>query len=166
MNEDVDWKLVRCVARNLRAEMEDFACATHLGDDDLGGYCGIASYVLSRVLRAFGVRTEIRYNTHHHDGHCWLVIAGTDVVVDVTATQFQNRESDVDYLYCIPKVLIASEGEFDWIYSPQKSRRTGASAARFLREWDDQSPHWYRPQLRKMYRRVVAKQLKRKKLAA
>ena len=62
--------------------------------DTLQGACGIASYTLARVLRQVGVKCELSMGyfwsskERCRGQHCWVTVESLDMIVDITATQF------------------------------------------------------------------------------
>lgn len=157
--------LVRAVAADVRAEM--FKLAKKVNDEewginkrDLGGACGIASYTLSRILRALGIRTELRFISYGFGGHCWLVLKGTEVALDVTATQFSSKKKRVTY----PDILLDAQHRHAIYNDPDaEEHKRGADVAKFLQHWGQQSPYTYwKHDLRKIYRRIAKKYLRRK----
>lgn len=124
---------VRLMAGFVRKGLEEFAYSSYLPEyafspRTLGGFCGIASHVLARCLRYAGVRTQLRHGARKEGGgHAWLVIHGTEVVVDITATQFGPY----------PDVFIFDQAdEPDWVTSS-----TGCYVRSYLKQWEAQSPH-------------------------
>lgn len=138
---------VRCMAGFVRRELEQltltqpFISSPSFSPRDLGGYCGIGSHVLARCLRYAGVRTQIRHGERKEGGgHVWLVIEGTEIAVDITATQFGPY----------PPVFIFNQGdEPGWV-----TRSQGLYVRGFLKRWGPQSPH--EPEYKEALRDLVA----------
>jgi len=60
-------------------------------NDDLNGWCAIASAELFRQLQKEEIPAEIHYSLDRHDGEsCHVYLVVDDHVVDVTATQFKQ----------------------------------------------------------------------------
>lgn len=58
--------------------------------EKLTGYCGIASYALSKRLDELGFKNSIWEGDYKGWGHAWVVCDG--YIVDITATQFDLPE--------------------------------------------------------------------------
>jgi hypothetical protein len=85
-------RLVQDVAARVRSHMEEVSRLED-GDPDLGCYCLRASVVLRRELRKKKVAADLVYGMFDGDCHCWVRVGYT--LVDVTATQFNDRRKVV-----------------------------------------------------------------------
>lgn len=115
--------------------------------DTLMGACGIASYCLQRVLKRVGIRSDLvmgRYvdeNDWDRGQHCWVELPYTNMLLDITATQFH-----------VPRrVHIAVPG--DRRYRHQWRNR---AALNHLRDWEDQSQVSNKEHLDKIVKDCVA----------
>lgn len=156
-----DLRLIADAATELRSHIKKWANEVDnyaITGSNLCGACGISSHILSRVLRSVGVRTELRYSRYDWGGHCWLVLPGTELVVDITATQFQR-----DVPVKIPDVVLAPDWEYPAIYR-RGDILTHFKTARYLYDWEVQSPYYpaYQERLHSIYRNVAKKLARRK----
>jgi hypothetical protein len=96
--------------------------------ENLLGACGIASYCLQRVLKRVGIRSDLvmgQYKDNWHNSqHCWVELPYSNLILDVTATQF-----DIDQ-----KVHRSEPGDPRYMY-----QNRNRSALNRLRAWEDQS---------------------------
>lgn len=159
--------LVRNVGADLRREMKALAKENPLSIDpiDLGGACAISSFTMGRILRALGIRTELRCGPVGYGQHCWLVISGTPIIVDVTLTQFELRIGGkaLDEVYIggadrYPEVY-ADAVVPDWMARDLPNGRDHAAVVRYIKEWDGQSPFGYRERLRRVFKEIARKHL-------
>lgn len=105
--------------------------------DTLLGACGVASYVLSRVLKRVGIKCDFvmgRFGdiTGDRGSHCWVEIPKEGLILDVTATQFD-----------IPSAVHVTSDE-DGKYHPRFRNR---KAVEELKEWGGQSHLVYKDEL-------------------
>jgi hypothetical protein len=108
-----------------------------MDENDMGGSCGIASYVLYKVLAQQGIDSELVYGECYRDNHFWLVCR--EKIVDITHTQFKKA----------PKVLVVSLSSPHFIALSRNSKE----AVRILKTW--QSYQTSKKDLDKIYRKIV-----------
>ena len=97
MNQ-VNTDLVRCTAEAVRYWAEGRAVGTE-GEEDLSGWCAIATAELWRQLTTIGFRPELHAWICPQDkesAHVFLVV--DDHVVDITATQFSKMRNIPIYI--------------------------------------------------------------------
>lgn len=92
---DIDtYSKILDTARIVRYQVQDIA-----GEDeqDLCGYCAIASAKLWKDLNSVGIKAEIHaWVSEFEDAHVFLIV--DDHVLDITATQFSELETIEVYL--------------------------------------------------------------------
>lgn len=134
-------------ARLVRRSISDISHvfdSTWVNSSNLQGACGIASYVLKRVLKRVGVLCDFimgKFVSKSHEGaHCWVEVPGVSLILDVTATQFD-----------IPSDVHVTSDE-DIRYRPLYKN---AAAVKMLKGWGGQSHLVYKHELDTIVDNVV-----------
>jgi hypothetical protein len=116
----------------------------YVNSQNLQGACGIASYVLKRVLKRVGVLCDFVMGSFvtksHNSSHCWVEVPGISLIVDVTATQFD-----------IPSDVHVTSDE-DVRYRPLWKNASGVNR---LKGWGGQSHVVYKHELDTVVENVV-----------
>ena len=112
----------------------------------LMGACGIASYVLHRVLKRLAVKSDMLMGVYVRDdydlkreypNHCWVVYQ--DLIIDVTATQFR-----------IPARVHVTKDAY-----PYLEMFRNEDALEQFTNWDEQDPRIHERHLRRIEDAVV-----------
>ena len=125
-------------SRLVRHQFENLAVTVFdpqaIDTDTLLGACGIASYVLARVLKRAGVKCDFVMGSYSEEGqhHCWVEVHKEGLILDVTATQFG-----------VPSVVHVTSDE-DRKYLPRVRNRR---ATEELKGWNGQSHLRYKSEL-------------------
>lgn len=90
-------KQIEHLAAKVRKEVKKMAKVANphffIDHHDLGGTCGIASYLLHEVLTANGIKSQLIYGECHGCSHFWVKVGTT--IVDITHTQFEVNVPEV-----------------------------------------------------------------------
>lgn len=109
-------KRVKKIARNVRKwteEAHENGMITG-GDDELGGYCAIASYELLKRLK----RAKINASIAGNENHAFVLI--DDYKIDVTATQFAEYRDIKVFIEKIEDETFSWEHEIEWKVKTRK----------------------------------------------
>lgn len=82
-------KRIKRIAASARAEIKKMGYRNgwwSFDVYDLGGACGIASYLLHEVLIARGFKSQLMFGEFEGGTHFWVQVGST--IVDITHTQF------------------------------------------------------------------------------
>ena len=129
-------ELVRCKVKELVSTLSQF----NFNHETLQGACGIASRTLHRVLKRLGIQNDFVVGRYElHDGsnrinHCWVEIPRLNVVVDLTATQFDLEDQVYFSPCCYPYIPCHRD----------------AGATKHLSTWEGQSHIWYEKSLKEI----------------
>lgn len=120
--------LVRSIAESVRFWAEGRAVGT-IGEEDLSGWCAIASAELWRQLDREGIAAEIHCwvsPVDQESAHVYLVV--DDHIVDVTATQFSRMRNIPVYIEHIKEAE-----RYDW-YQSQEVFKTPEELIRYQKK--------------------------------
>lgn len=137
MNQ-VNMDLVRSIAESVRYWAEGRAVGT-IGEEDLSGWCAIASAELWRQLTTIGFQPEIHAWVCPQDlesSHVYLVV--DDHVVDITATQFSKMRAPIVYI-----AHVKEAERWDW-YHLQEVFRTPKELIHWQKKsgWSPEQVAW------------------------
>lgn len=107
--------LVRSIAESVRYWTEGRAVGT-IGEEDLSGWCAIASAELFRQLKVEGISSQLYVWVCPKDresAHVYLVV--DDYVVDITCTQFSKMRGIPVFIEHVREAV-----RFDWYGTPDE----------------------------------------------
>ena len=146
-------KEIILIANRVRQQVREWI-ADNDGCDtsDMWGACSISSYTLSKVLKSKGYNVDFVCGITSIEGHCWVEL-DNDVIIDVTATQFDKRLPDVYitskknyYEKDIPKFFKYTRKEINYI---EPKFLKNLSALRETTGWGNQKPNQYKKHINK-----------------
>ncbi len=116
--------LVRKICKKLRKRL-----LKHSNDEDnrdnLAGYCGLASFCLSKIFHEIGLNPKLMVRDCDFDCHCWVELEGK--IIDITMTQFGYY----------PNVYIRSK-KHNEIHA--KGKQKSFHNFNYWRSWDELGP--------------------------
>lgn len=128
------------IAAMTRKELSGFIPTHECFYDDWSCSCLVCSWVLDRILKAFGIKSELCIGEFDGCGHAFVMVGNH--IVDITATQF-----------LLPEIYIEEFDENDSFYI---IRSKNEKAIKDIINWPtEQKPETYKKQLNKVFKTVI-----------
>lgn len=125
-------KKIKKILKSIRKQLGKYSDDTGYSDSyELGGMCGVCSYVIFKVFRDMGMKPMF----HMGDYHCYVTMDG--YWIDLTLKQFNNR---CPYVYLKRKPYTQDDG-YGNVHCLDDTAKTTKKIKKLFRGWDkEQNP--------------------------
>lgn len=154
----MDYKFLKKLGSHIRIQIEEWTKENlDVDPENLQGGCAIASYVLYKALIKLGCKPKFVMADSGFGSHCWIELE--DMVIDLTATQFNTKYTKSLGLSDCQKVLIIKKNSYLNKIPQLKDYKDicyNKKAIESTKDWEQQSPLVYTKELKKFIRNINA----------